>query len=174
MKRPKPNATTVMLSMPMIVSGITWGAMWFRREKRIPTRLKPAMLSCVTTWLVWRDDRAASRVVLMLLSVLFAFLFIVSIIDNFINNASLIIPVMLRISLVHYFSHSQHFMLHHLSFEVRVNRVKSISTRNYQQRSLCQYLFDEKQTKKIRLSDRKHTNLEYSSRFFHSNFTGVN
>ena len=106
MKRPKPNATTVMLSMPMIVSGITWGDMRFRREKRIPTRLKPVMLSCVTTWLVWRDDRVASRVVLMLLSVLFAFLFIVSIIDNFINNASLITPVMLRISLVHYFSHS--------------------------------------------------------------------
>jgi len=85
MQHPKPNAITVMPSMPMTVSGIIWDDMKSLKEKRIPTRLKRAMLSCVTIWLVWQGVLGASRVALMLLSVPFACLCIVSTSGSFIS-----------------------------------------------------------------------------------------
>jgi hypothetical protein len=104
---PRPIVITAMPLRPIIACGITWADMKFLKVRPIPTLLKLAMPSCVTTWLVWREDPVASRVALMLLSVHFACLFIVSTVGNFISNSSRTILAMFWITLAHYFSHSQ-------------------------------------------------------------------
>jgi hypothetical protein len=104
--RRRPNSISVTPLMPTSVCGITGVDMRFLKAKPIPTRWKETTPSCVTTWRVWQDRRAASRAVPMHLIVPCVCLSTAITGANSISNVTLPIQLTLRISLPHYFSHS--------------------------------------------------------------------
>ena len=86
MKRQKQNGITVTGLMLISGSGITLAGTKFQMARLTRIQSKEIMLNSVIIWLVSLVDHVAFLVARMRLSALCAFLFIVSMAGNFINN----------------------------------------------------------------------------------------
>ena len=106
MKRPRRNGITVMVLMLMLIFGITLVDTKSRRVSLTPIRLKQIMQNYVIIWHAWPASRVVSLVVHRHSAVPSVYSPSVTTADNFTNNISQIIPLMLWTSLAHYFSHS--------------------------------------------------------------------
>ena len=94
MKHQSQNDITVTGLMLTSGSGITLAGTKFQMARLTRIQAKEIMLNSVIIWLASPVDRVAFLVACMRLSALCAFLFIVSMAGNFINNVSQTIQLM--------------------------------------------------------------------------------